>query len=122
MADERHVVPSAAAADFCSVRKFRMATRREQLRLSFQILLTRPAVNDEDKDRVEFTLYYLKLAPWIARPAPPPARAGTMMAASRTKFKVALERSHLPESSWSVKLQISNNSAARSCGCWATRA
>ena len=61
-----------------------------------QILLTRPAVNDEREDRVEFTLYYLKLAPWIVRPAPPPARA-----AIRTKFEVALKRS-LPESNWSV--------------------
>ena len=36
------------------------------------------------------------------RPAPPPARAGTMMAAIRTKFEVALERSRLPKSNWRV--------------------
>ena len=68
-----------------------------------QILLTHPAANDdEDKDRVELTLYFLRLAPWIVRPAPPSARAGTMMAAIRTKFEVALERSRFPESDWTV--------------------
>ena len=59
---------------------------------SFQILLTRLAANDEDEDRAELTLYFLRLAPWIVRPASPSARAGTMMAAIRTKFEVALER------------------------------
>ena len=44
---------------------------------------------------MEFTLYFLKLAPCIVRPAPPSARAGTMMAAIRTKFEVALERSRI---------------------------
>ena len=35
-------------------------------KVSFQILLTRPAVNeDEDEDRVELTHYFLRLAPWI---------------------------------------------------------
>ena len=62
-------------------------------KVSFQILLTRPAVNDEDDERVELTHYFLRLAPWIVRPASPSARAGTMMAAIRTKFEVALERS-----------------------------
>ena len=71
-------------------------------KVSFQILLTRPAANDEDEDRVELTLYFLRLAPWIVRPAPPSARAGTMMAAIRTKFEVALERSRFPESDWTV--------------------
>ena len=42
------------------------------------------------------------LAPWIVRPASPSARAGTMMAAIRTKFEVALERSRFPESDWTV--------------------
>ena len=67
-------------------------------KVSFQILLTRPAVNDEDEDedRVELTHYFLRLAPWIVRPASPSARAGTMMAAIRTKFEVALECSSLP--------------------------
>ena len=39
-------------------------------KVSFQILLTRPAVNDEDEDedRVELTHYFLRLAPWIAGP------------------------------------------------------
>ena len=36
------------------------------------------------------------------RPASPSARAGTMMAAIKTKFKVALERSRFPESDWTV--------------------
>ena len=41
-------------------------------KVSLQILLTRPAANDEDEDRVE-----LRLAPWIVsprlrRPAPEP--------------------------------------------------
>ena len=36
------------------------------------------------------------------RPAPPSARAGTMMAAIKTKFEVALERSRFPESDWTV--------------------
>ena len=65
---------------------------------------TRPAVNDEDEDedRVELTHYFLRLAPWIVRPASPSARAGTMMAAIRTKFEVALERSRFPESDWTV--------------------
>ena len=71
-------------------------------KVSFQILLTRPAVNDEDEDRVELTHYFLRLAPWIVRPASPSARAGTMMAAIRTKFEVALERSRFPESDWTV--------------------
>ena len=73
-------------------------------KVSFLILLTRPAVNDEDEDedRVELTHYFLRLAPWIVRPASPPARAGTMMAAIRTKFEVALERSRFPESDWTV--------------------
>ena len=63
-----------------------------------------PAVNDEDEDedRVELTHYFLRLAPWIVRPASPSARAGTMMAAIRTKFEVALERSHFPKSDWTV--------------------
>ena len=39
-------------------------------KVSFQILLTRPAANDEDEDRVELTLYFLRLAPWIVRPGP----------------------------------------------------
>ena len=65
-------------------------------KVSFQILLTRPAANDEDEDRVDF----LRLAPWIVRPASPSARAGTMMAAIRTKL--ALERSRFPESDWTV--------------------
>ena len=71
-------------------------------KVSFQILLTRPAVNDEDEDedRVELTHYFLRLAPWIVRPAS--ARAGTMMAAIRTKFEVALERPRFPESDWTV--------------------
>ena len=60
-------------------------------KVSFQILLTRPAANDEDEDRVELTLYFLR-----------PARAGTMMAAIRTKFEVALERSRFPKSDWTV--------------------
>ena len=70
-------------------------------KVSFQILLTRPAVNDEDEDedRVELTHYFLRLAPWIVRPS---ARAGTMMAAIRTKFEVALKRSRFPESDWTV--------------------
>ena len=51
-------------------------------KVSFQLLLTRPAENDEDEDRVEFN--FLKLAPCIVRPAPASARAGTMMAAIRT--------------------------------------
>ena len=38
---------------------------------------------------MELTLYFLRLAPWIVRPASPSARAGTMMAAIRTKFEVA---------------------------------
>ena len=71
-------------------------------KVSFQILLTRPVVNDEDEDRVELTHYFLRLAPWIVRPASPSARAGTMMAAIRTKFEVALERSRFPESDWTV--------------------
>ena len=73
-------------------------------KVSFQILLTRPAVNDEDEDedRVELTHYFLRLAPWIVRPASPSARAGTMMAAIRTKFEVALERPRFPESDWTV--------------------
>ena len=71
-------------------------------KVSFQILLTRPAANDEDEDRVELTHYFLRLAPWIVRPASPSARAGTMMAAIRTKFEVALERSRFPESDWTV--------------------
>ena len=50
---------------------------------------------------MELTLYFLRLAP-IVRPAPPSARAGTMMAAIRTKFEVALERSRFPESDWTV--------------------
>ena len=39
-------------------------------KVSFQIL---PAVNDEDEDedRVELTHYFLRLAPWIVRPASP---------------------------------------------------
>ena len=41
---------------------------------------------------MELTLYFLRLAPWIVRPASPSARAGTMMAAIRTKFEVALGR------------------------------
>ena len=67
-------------------------------------LLTRPAVNDEDEDedRVELTHYFLRLAPWIVRPASPSARAGTMMAAIRTKFEVALKRSRFPKSDWTV--------------------
>ena len=60
---------------------------------SIQMLLTRPAANDEDEDRVELTLYFLRLAPWIVRPAP---------AAIRTKFEVALERSRFPKSDWTV--------------------
>ena len=56
----------------------------------------------EDEDRVELTHYFLRLAPWIVRPASPSARAGTMMAAIRTKFEVALERSRFPESDWTV--------------------
>ena len=73
-------------------------------KVSFQILLTRPAVNDEDEDedQVELTHYFLRLAPWIVRPTSPSARAGTMMAAIRTKFEVALERSRFPESDWTV--------------------
>ena len=73
-------------------------------KVSFQMLLTCPAVNDEDEDedRVELTHYFLRLAPWIVRPASPSARAGTMMAAIRTKFEVALERSRFPESDWTV--------------------
>ena len=71
-------------------------------KVSFQILLTRPAANAEDEDRVELTHYFLRLAPWIVRPASPSARAGTMMAAIRTKFEVALERSRFPESDWTV--------------------
>ena len=73
-------------------------------KVSFQILLTRPAVNDEDEDedRVELTHYFLRLAPWIVRPASPSARAGTMMAAIRTKFEVALERSRFPQSDCTV--------------------
>ena len=51
---------------------------------------------------MELTLYFLRLAPWIVRPASPSARAGTMMAAIRTKFEVALERSRFPESDWTV--------------------
>ena len=47
---------------------------------------------------MELTLYFLRLAPWIVRPASPSARAGTMMAAIRTKFEVALKRSRFPES------------------------
>ena len=39
---------------------------------------------------MELTHYFLRLAPWIVRPASPSARAGTMMAAIRTKFEVAL--------------------------------
>ena len=39
-------------------------------KVSFQLLLSRPAEDDEDEDRVELTLYFLKLAPWIVRPAP----------------------------------------------------
>ena len=46
---------------------------------------------------MELTLYFLRLAPWIVRPAPPSARAGTMMAAIRTKFKVALKRSRFAD-------------------------
>ena len=57
---------------------------------------------DEDEDRVELTHYFLRLAPWIVRPASPSARAGTMMAAIRTKFKVALERSRFPKCDWTV--------------------
>ena len=45
-------------------------------KVSFQILL--PAANDEGEHRVELTLYFLRLAPWIVRPASPSARAGTM--------------------------------------------
>ena len=71
-------------------------------KVSFQMLLMRPAANDEDEDRVELTHYFLRLAPWIVRPASPSARAGTMMAAIRTKFEVALERSCFPESDWTV--------------------
>ena len=71
-------------------------------KVSFQILLTRPAINDENEDRVELTHYFLRLAPWIAWPASPSARAGTMMAAIRTKFEVALERSRFLESDWTV--------------------
>ena len=67
-------------------------------KVSFQIL----AANDEDEDRVELTHYFLRLAPWIVRPASPSARAGTMMAAIRTKFEVALKRSRFPESDWTV--------------------
>ena len=63
---------------------------------------TGSAANDEDEDRVELTHYFLRLAPWIVRPASPSARAGTMMAAIRTKFEVALERSRFPESDWTV--------------------
>ena len=44
---------------------------------------------DEDEDRVELTHYFLRLAPWIVRPASPSARAGTMMAAIRTKCSSA---------------------------------
>ena len=62
-------------------------------KVSFQILLRRPTAND-----AELTLHYLRLAPWIVRPAPLSARAGTMMAAIRTKFEVAVERSRFPES------------------------
>ena len=51
---------------------------------------------------MELTHYFLRLAPWIVRPASPSARAGTMMAAIRTKFEVALERSRFPESDWTV--------------------
>ena len=71
-------------------------------KVSFQILLTRPAANDEDEDRVELTHYYFKLAPWIVRPAPPSARAGTMMAAIRTRFEVALSAPASLESDWTV--------------------
>ena len=39
-------------------------------KVSFQLLVSRPAEDDEDEDRVELTLYFLKLAPWIVRPAP----------------------------------------------------
>ena len=42
---------------------------------------------------MELTRYYLKLAPWIVRPAPPSARAGTMMAAIRTKEPGSAPRS-----------------------------
>ena len=66
-------------------------------KVSFQILLRRPTAND-----AELTLHYLRLAPWIVRPAPLSARAGTMMAAIRTKFEVAVERSRFPESNWTV--------------------
>ena len=52
-------------------------------KVSFQILLTRR----RGRDRV---------------PASPSARAGTIMAAIRTKFKVALKRSRFPESDWTV--------------------
>ena len=52
-------------------------------KVSFQILLTRPAANDEDEDRVELTHYFLRLALWMVRPASPSARAGTMTAALR---------------------------------------
>ena len=47
---------------------------------------------------MELTHYFLRLAPWIVRPASPSARAGTMMAAIRTKFEVALAS----ESDWTV--------------------
>ena len=61
-----------------------------------------PADAPEDEDRVELTHYFLRLAPWIVRPASPSARAGTMMAAIRTKFEAALERSRFPKSDWTV--------------------
>ena len=42
---------------------------------------------------MELTHYFLRLAPWIVRPASP---------AIRTKLEVALERSRFPESDWTV--------------------
>ena len=74
-------------------------------KVSFQLLLSRPAQDpfgDDGRQRgLEFQHYFLKLAPWIVRPATSPAaRAGAMMAAIRSKLEVALERSRFPESNW----------------------
>ena len=73
-------------------------------KVSFQLLLLRPAgdpFGDGQQPGLEFQHYFLKLAPWIVRPAASPdARAGAMMAAIRSKFETALERSRFPESNW----------------------
>ena len=73
-------------------------------KVSFQLLLSRPAQDPFEDGRqrgLEFQHYFLKLAPWIVRPAASPAaRAGATMAAIRSKLEVALERSRFPESNW----------------------